>query len=315
MVRRLPPLNALRVFEAAARHLSFTRAAEELNVTQAAVSHQIKGLEERLGLKLFRRLNRALLLTDQGQAHYPSVRDALDALAEATKRLGAGVEAGRLTVSTLVSFAANWLVPRLGRYRALNPEIDVRITTSDSLVDFARHDVDLAIRYGGGEWRGLDAVRLMTEEVFPVCSPDLLDGGRPLRNPSDLGHYTLLHDDMREDWQMWLMAAGATDIDATRGPGFSNSNLVVQAAIAGEGVALGRSVLVADDLAQGRLVRPFDMSLPGEFAYYIVCPEADARRPKVEAFRNWLLDEAAGGGPGPLERKMRWTTNEPSRRH
>ena len=294
MARRLPPLNALRVFEAAARHLSFTRAAEELHVTQAAVSHQIKGLEARLELKLFRRLNRALLLTDQGQAYFPPVRDALEALAAATQRLGAADAAGRLTVSTLVSFAANWLVPRLGRYRALNPEIDVRITTSDNLVDFARQDVDLAIRYGSGDWRGLDAVRLMTEEVFPVCSPGLLHGGPPLRNPSDLGHFTLLHDEMREDWRMWLMAAGATGIDATRGPGFSNSNLVVQAAIAGEGVALGRSVLVADDLAVGRLVRPFDMSLPGEFAYYVVCPEANAKRPKVEAFREWLLDEAAG---------------------
>jgi LysR family glycine cleavage system transcriptional activator len=292
MARRLPPLNALRVFEAAARHLSFTRAAEELNVTQAAVSHQIKGLEARLGLKLFHRLNRALLLTDQGQAYFPPVRDALDTLAQATERLGATDTAGRLTVSTLVSFAANWLVPRLGRYRALHPEIDVRITTSDFLVEFAREDVDLAIRYGGGDWRGLDAARLMTEEVFPVCSPGLLDRGPPLRDPSDLRHYTLLHDEMREDWRMWLMAAGATDIDATRGPSFSNSNLVVQAAIAGEGVALGRSVLVADDLDAGRLVRPFEMSLPGEFAYYVVCPEATAGRPKIEAFRDWLLDEA-----------------------
>lgn len=295
MARRLPPLNALRVFEAAARHLSFTRAAEELNVTQAAVSHQIKGLEAHLELKLFRRLNRALLLTDPGQAYFPPVRDALDALAQATKRLGADEQVGRLTVSTLVSFAANWLVPRLGRYRTLNPEIDVRVTTSDFHVDFARQDVDLAIRYGRGGWPGLDAVRLMTEEVFPVCSPALLRGGPPLRAPSDLDRYTLLHDEMREDWRMWLMAAGALNIDADRGPGFSNSNLVIQAAIAGEGVALGRSVLVADDLAAGRLVRPFDMSLPGEFAYYVVCPEADAKRPKVEAFRNWLLDEAAGG--------------------
>ncbi len=295
MARRLPPLNALRVFEAAARHLSFTRAAEELNVTQAAVSHQIKGLEAHLELKLFRRLNRALLLTDPGQAYFPPVRDALEALAQATKRLGADEQVGRLTVSTLVSFAANWLVPRLGRYRTLNPEIDVRVTTSDFHVDFARQDVDLAIRYGRGGWPGLDAVRLMTEEVFPVCSPALLRGGPPLRAPSDLDRYTLLHDEMREDWRMWLMAAGALNIDADRGPGFSNSNLVIQAAIAGEGVALGRSVLVADDLAAGRLVRPFDMSLPGEFAYYVVCPEADAKRPKVEAFRNWLLDEAAGG--------------------
>ena len=293
MARRLPSLNALRVFEAAARHLSFTRAAEELNVTQAAVSHQIKGLETHLGLKLFRRLNRALLLTDQGQAYFPPVRDALDVLAEATGRLEARDAGGTLTVSTLTSFAANWLVPRLRRFRTLCPDVDVHISTTDDVVDFGRDSVDMAVRYGGGVWRGLDAVRLMTEEVFPVCSPSLLEDGLPLLSPADLGHYTLLHDEMREDWRMWLMAAGADHLDATRGPGFQHSNLVVQAAVAGEGVALVRSVLVADDLAAGRLVKPFDISLPAEFAYYVVCPEANAKRPKIEAFRNWLLDEAA----------------------
>ena len=152
----------------------------------------------------------------------------------------------------------------------------------------------MAVRYGSGEWRGLDAQRLMTEEVFPVCSPSLLEDGPPLRTPADLGRYTLLHDEMREDWRMWLLAAGADHLNATRGPGFQHSNLVVQAAIAGEGVALGRSVLDADDLAAGRLIKPFDISLPAEFAYYVVCPEADAKRPKVAAFREWLLDEAAG---------------------
>ncbi|MDP6788489.1 MAG: transcriptional regulator GcvA [Rhodospirillales bacterium] len=294
MAHRLPPLNALRVFEAAARHLSFTRAARELNVTQAAVSHQIKGLEAHLGLKLFRRLSRTLLLTDQGQAYFPPVRDALAALAQATKRLEAQDAGGTITVSTLTSFAANWLVPRLRRFRALCPDVDVHISTTDDVVDFGRDDVDMAIRYGGGVWRGLDAVRLMTEEVFPVCSPSLLEDGPPLRNPADLGRHTLLHDDMREDWQMWLLAAGADHLDATRGPGFQHSNLVVQAAVAGEGVALGRSVLVADDLAQGRLVKPFDTSLPAEYAYYVVCPKADAKRPKIAAFRQWLLNEAAG---------------------
>ncbi|HJO97609.1 MAG: transcriptional regulator GcvA [Rhodospirillales bacterium] len=294
MARRLPPLNALRVFEAAARHLSFTRAAQELNVTQAAVSHQIKGLEEHLELKLFRRLNRALLLTDQGQAYFPPVRDALETLAQATKRLEVQDAGGTITVSTLTSFAANWLVPRLRRFRTLCPDVDVHISTTDDVVDFGRDNIDMAVRYGSGEWRGLDAQRLMTEEVFPVCSPSLLEDGPPLRTPADLGRYTLLHDEMREDWRMWLLAAGADHLNATRGPGFQHSNLVVQAAIAGEGVALGRSVLVADDLAAGRLIKPFDISLPAEFAYYVVCPEADAKRPKVAAFREWLLDEAAG---------------------
>jgi LysR family transcriptional regulator, glycine cleavage system transcriptional activator len=293
MARRLPPLNALRVFEAAARHLSFTRAAQELNVTQAAVSHQIKGLEEHLELKLFRRINRALLLTDQGQAYFPPVRDALEALAQATKRLEVQDAGGAITVSTLTSFAANWLVPRLRRFRTLCPDVDVHISTTDDVVDFGRDNIDMAVRYGSGEWRGLDAQRLMTEEVFPVCSPSLLEDGPPLRTPSDLGRFTLLHDEMREDWRMWLLAAGADQLDATRGPGFQHSNLVIQAAVAAEGVALGRSVLVADDLAAGRLIKPFDISLPAEFAYYVVCPEADAKRPKVAAFREWLLDEAA----------------------
>ena len=201
---------------------------------------------------------------------------------------------GVLTVSTLHSFAANWLVPRLKRFRDLRPDVDVRITTTDHVVDFGREDVDVAIRYGRGNWPGLEVVRLMTEELFPVCSPALLEGGPPLKRPEDLGHHTLLHDEMREDWRMWLMAAGARRIDPARGPGFGHSNLVIQAAVAGEGVALGRSVLVADALAAGRLVKPFDISLPAEFAYYVVSPKATANRPKVKAFRDWVVAEVGG---------------------
>ncbi len=293
MARRLPPLNALRAFEAAARHLSFTRAAGELNVTQAAVSHQIKGLEERLGVLLFRRLNRTLRLTDEGQVLLPAVGEALDLIAEAVERLEDRESAGVLTVSTLDSFAATWLVPRLGRFRTRHPEIDVRITTADHPVDFAREDIHMAIRYGRGEWAGLDIVRLMNEELFPVCSPSLLGEGTPLRRPSDLCHFTLLHDDLRVTWRMWLMAAGADQVDPDRGPTFNHSHLVMQAAIAGAGVALGRSVLVADELASGRLVKPFEFSLPAEYAYYVVCPEATAGRPKIQAFREWLLEAAA----------------------
>jgi LysR family glycine cleavage system transcriptional activator len=290
--RRLPPLNALRAFEAAARHLSFTRAAEELHVTQAAVSHQVKALEERLGVLLFRRLNRALLLTDAGQAYLPAIRDAFDAIAQATRRLKAQETTGTLTVTTLDSFAAKWLVPRLGRFRARHPEIDVRISTSGGLVDFAREDVDLGIRYGRGAYPGLHAVRFLTEEFFPVCSPALVAGDKPLETPADLRHHTLLHDNMRLDWRMWLMAAGVEGVDPTRGPAFSLSSLVVQAAVDGQGVALGRSALVADDLAAGRLVRPFTVSLPADFAYYIVYPAPAARQPKIVAFRDWLLEEA-----------------------
>ncbi len=292
MARRLPPLNALRAFEAAARHLSFTRAAEELNVTQAAISHQVKGLEERLGVVLFRRLNRALLLTDAGQSYLPAVRDAFDRIAEATGDLKALDRAGVLTVSVLPSFAAKWLVPRLGGFREAHPDIDVHVAPSDHLVDFARENVDLAMRYGQGNWPGLRADRLMTEEVFPVCSPNLAQGPRRLRSPDDLRHHTLLHDDMRIDWRMWLLAAGVEGIDTRRGPTFTDSSMVVQAAVAGQGVALGRSALAAADLAAGRLVKPFDISLPAAVAYYVVCPEATAERPKIVAFRDWVIAEA-----------------------
>ena len=300
MARRLPPLNALRAFEAAARHLSFTRAAQELNVTQAAVSHQVKALEERLGVKLFHRRNRALLLSEAGQAYLPPLRDAFDGLAAATERVLARDSSGALTVSALSSFAATWLVPRLKRFRELHADIEVRLTASDHLVDFAREDVDIAIRYGRGEWPGLRADRFLTEDIFPVCSPALLGGAQPLRRPGDLRHHTLLHDDMRESWRMWLLAAGVDDIDAYRGPGFSHSNLVIRAAIDAQGVALGRSALVQAELEAGTLVRPFRVSLPAEYAYYVVCPEVTAERPKEQAFRDWVLGEARAE-PGPWQ--------------
>ncbi len=291
MSRRLPPLNALRSFEAAARHLSFTRAAAELNVTQAAVSHQIKSLEAHLGLTVFRRLNRALMLTDAGQSLFPVVSEALDIMATAVERLHSDDRSGELTVTTMDSFAATWLVPRVGRFRRAHPEIDLRIAPSDHATDFVRENVDLAIRYGQGAWPGLSVERLMTEELFPVCAPGLLQSGPPLQTPADLRNHTLLHDDMRVDWRMWLMAAGETTIDADRGPTYQHSNLVIQAAEQGDGVALARSVLAQGALASGRLVKPFDFSLPANFAYYVVCPEANLNRPKVKAFRQWLFGE------------------------
>lgn len=293
MSRRLPPLNAMRAFEAAARQLSFTRAADELNVTQAAISHQVKALEEWLGVKLFRRLNRALLLTDAGQAYLPPLREAFDRLAGATERLRADDSRGVLTITTLPSIAARWLVPRLGRFRVAHPDIDLRIDASQHLTDFAREGVDVALRYGRGEWDGMRAERLMTEDFFPVCSPRLLDGDPPLRRPKDLRHHTLLHDDNRDDWTAWFLAAGIAGGDPARGTGFTDSSLVLQAAAAGQGVALGRGALAAADLAAGRLVRPFDISLPASYAYYVVYPEATAERPKIVAFRDWLMAEAA----------------------
>ena len=200
--------------------------------------------------------------------------------------------AGELTITTMDSFAATWLVPKLGRFRKLWPDIDVRVSTSDDSVDFNRASIDLAIRYGAGSWPGLSVERLMTEEVFPVCAPELTRSGLPLSCPADLRFHTLLHDDMRVDWRMWLMAAGQPDVDAHKGPGYQHSNLVIQAAIQGDGIALSRSVLVAEALASGRLIRPFDAALPSDYAYYVVCPPANLTRPKVRAFRDWLFEEA-----------------------
>jgi LysR family transcriptional regulator, glycine cleavage system transcriptional activator len=293
MARPLPPLNALRAFEAAARHLSFTKAADELHVTQTAISHQIRALEDWLGLRLFRRLHRGLLLTDEAQAALPEIRAAFDRLGLAVERLQAGGGTGTLTVSTIPSFAAKWLVPRLGRFRQAHPEIDIRLGASLRLVDFAREDVDLGIRLGRGGYAGLRADRLLAEAIFPVCSPRLLEGPHPLRTPDDLCHHTLLHDDDTHAWRLWLEIARAGGIDAERGPVFDDSSMLLQAAIDGQGVALGRRALAAADLAAGRLMRPFDVPLPYDLAYYIVCPEATAERPKVRAFRAWILAEAA----------------------
>ncbi|MFQ5995526.1 MAG: transcriptional regulator GcvA, partial [Acidiferrobacterales bacterium] len=261
MARRLPPLNAVRAFEAAARHLSFTKAAEELHVTQAAISHQVRALEGYLGFKLFRRLNRALVLTEEGQTYLPPVKRVFDQLFEATKRLTESESRGRLTVSVLPSFAARWLVPRLGRFREAHPDIDVRVAPAAELVDFARDDVDVAIRYGRGRYLGLRVDRLMTEDIMPVCSPALLKGAKVLKRPSDLAHHTLLHDEDHGDWRTWLIAAGAKDVDATRGTVFTDSGMLIQAAVGGQGVALARGALAADDLAADRLVRPFELSL------------------------------------------------------
>lgn len=291
MVRRLPPLNALRSFEAAARHLSFTKAAAELHVTQAAVSHQIKTLEEALGVKLFRRLNRSLLLTEPGQGYLPAVREALDKLADATERLTRQDETGILTVSALPSLASIWLVPRLHLFLEANPDIDVRLDASDRLADFAAGDVDVALRYGRGTYPGLYAERLMTEDIFPVCAPSLPTPERPLSRPEDLKHHTLLHDDLRLDWRMWLMAAGVEGVDPKRGLTFNASDFVIRAAIEGQGVALGRSALAADALADGRLIKPFDVILEADYAYYFVCAEGDIDRPKVRTFRDWLFSD------------------------
>lgn len=293
-MQALPPLNAVRAFEAAARHLSFTKAAQELSVTQAAVSHQIKALEERLGVRLFQRRHRSLLLTAEGQRYFPEVQRAFELLRDATARIAREESKGVFTLSTISSFAARWLVPRLGKFVAAHPDIDLRLATSQRLTDFAREQVDAAIRYGGGDYPGLAATLLMTEELYPVCSPDLI-ARLPLRHPEDLRNHTLLHDDGVEEWGEWLVAAGVTGVNNDHGHWYRDSSLLLQAAIAGQGVALGRSVLAAEEIAAGRLVRPFDWSLPSTNAYYFVCPQSSMHRGKVVAFREWLLAEAERG--------------------
>ncbi|HTO84421.1 MAG TPA: transcriptional regulator GcvA [Methylomirabilota bacterium] len=296
MARHLPPLNALRAFEAAARHLSFTKAARELHVTQAAVSHQIKGLEEYLGVPLFHRHRKAVLLTEAGQLCLPGLRDGFDRLAAAIDSIRNLDNANVLTVTTPPSFAAKWLVPHLDQFRKAHPDYEVRIDASTNLVDFERENVDVAIRYGSGSYPGLESELLFEIEVFPVCSPRLCKGRHPLRSPQDLKWHTLLHTEWRArgeepDWRMWLLAAGAPDVDWSRGPQFNDVTVAIQSAIEGQGVALGRGALVAADLKAGRLVRPFRLSVAGRFRYYLVYPAAALKRPKVAAFRDWLLQE------------------------
>ena len=296
MKRTLPPLNGLRAFEAAARHMSFTDAADELSVTQAAISHQVRGLEQRLGLKLFVRRNRSLLLSEAGQAYLPSVRAAFDQLNEATEKLLQKDRGGHLTVTTTASFATKWLVPRLAGFQRANPEIDVRISTHTGLVDFSREDVDIGIRYGRGQWPNLVAERLVGEDVMPVCAPSLLKGPNALSKPADLKRFTLLHTGtFPDDWQVWLTAAGVKGIDASRGVTFDLPLAAYQAAMDGLGVALGRNPLITPDLKAGRLVVTFEFKMATEFAYYVVYPPDAIRRRKIKAFRDWLMPLAEIG--------------------
>jgi LysR family transcriptional regulator, glycine cleavage system transcriptional activator len=292
MTARLPSLNGLRAFEAAARHLSFTQAASELNVTQTAISHQIRRLEEELGLRLFIRKNRALALTPQARDYLPGVRAAFNDLRLATDRLLHKEDNKVLTVSTLASLAAKWLLPRLSAFQAEHPGIDVRITTSTGLVDFKNGDVDAAIRYGRGHWPGLRAEWLMADEMFPVCSPKLVEGDKPLSCPQDLARLTLLHTTggYDDDWRQWLTAAGLpSDISKQPGVSFDLIFMTVQAAIDGIGVAMGRTSYVQDDIAKGRLVVPFKIALPTDAGFYLVSPEGMVEPPKLAAFRKWLV--------------------------
>ncbi len=303
MTARLPSLNGLRAFEAAARHLSFTQAAAELNVTQTAISHQIRRLEEELGIRLFIRKNRALALTPKARDYLPGVRAAFNDLRLATDQLLRKDDDHVLTVSTLASLAAKWLLPRLTAFQEAHPGIDVRITTSTALVDFRGGDVDAAIRYGRGNWQGLRAEWLMADDFFPVCSPALLNGKRPLKCPEDLRDHMLLHTSTNsDDWRQWLTAAGLpSDISKQPGITFDLILMTVQAAIDGIGVAMGRTSYVQDDIAKGRLVVPFKIALPVDAGFYLVSPEGVAEPPKLRAFRQWLIASAKNTPQKPAD--------------
>lgn len=303
MTRRIPPFPAVRAFEAAARHLSFKRAAEELHVTQSAISHQVKVLEQYLEVALFRRKPQGVNLTDAGKTYLPLVGGALDRLTSASELLRADRLGGPLTVGMSSAFASRWMVPRLGRFRDAFPSIELRIATFSRPVDFARDDVDVAIRVGLGDWPGLEARRLASSVLFPVCSPTLPLGGTPLQRPADLRHHTLLHYDYGEEWSKWLETAGVSCVDASRGPRFDDCNVMFQAAIDGQGVGLTFSALAAPDLNAGRLITLFDVKTMPTGWYHVVFPKASADRPKIIAYSDWLLDESLhAAGPARLAR-------------
>jgi LysR family glycine cleavage system transcriptional activator len=280
--RRLPQLNALKAFDAAARHESFTQAAEELCVTQGAVSHQVKALEAELGVRLFNRERQRLVITEAGREYLTVVRDAFDRIALGTERLVQRQNSGALTVSTSPDFAAK-----------SHSEINLKIAAQMHHVDFAREDVDLAVRHGDGNWPGLAAVNLCPEELFVVCSPRLLTKSHEIREPSEVLRFPLLHLDDRSDWSKWLETIGVVGVEPTHGPVFNHVSMLIDAVIEGQGVALARTALAAFDLLSGRLVRPFPDGLPLSKTYWIVCPRATAMLPKIVTFRDWLLAEAA----------------------
>ena len=319
MSARLPPLNALRAFEVAARHLSFKLAAEELSVTPTAISHQIRGLEDDLGVPLFRRLTRALELTPEGEAMLPKLREAMIAIAASVEAVRALRPVSRLSVVAPPSFASRWLVPRLHRFSRLQPDVELHVASATKAIDTSDagapgveppqrgEGVQLWIRFGSGRYPGYRTDWLFEPEYTPVCSPQLLRAKIPLREPSDLQRHNLIHDDTvpdareRPTWVQWLEAAHVGAIRPEAGLHFSDSGLAIAAALDGLGVALLSKPLVAAEVAAGRLVVPFDISVRRRFAYYVVTPEAVAGLAPVAAFRAWLLDEVRAANPGGAE--------------
>jgi LysR family glycine cleavage system transcriptional activator len=309
--RRFPPLNALRAFEAAARHLSFKVAAAELFVTAGAVSHQVKLLEDYLGFALFRRLTRALELTAEGRTLLPKVQEGLAALNAAVERVRTREEAHTLTVLAPPNFAARWLVPRLARFTALHPDVELHIASRPAMID-GRADSELLpvadthddsptvmVRYGDGRYPGAHVDQLFKAVYVPVCSPSLLEGPHPLRKPRDLRFHTLLHDDTvieegaRPSWADWLAAVGVEGVDATRGPHFSDASLAFEAALEVLGVTLAMRPLVRTEIEAGRLVVPFDIASPATYSYHLLTPEGGHGTGAVVEFRKWLLAESA----------------------
>lgn len=294
MLRPLLPLSGFRSFESAARLQSFAKAAEELRVTPAAISHQVRALEDYLGVKLFIRTGRTVQLTEAGRELLPDLSAGFERMEAGLRRVRAArTDTGVVTVTMPPSFAAKWFVPRLEAMRAALPDVDVRVDTATRLVDFEADEIDLAIRYGLGGYEGVESVRLFGEEVFPVCSPLL---AKALRGPGDLKRTLLIHDETTgkdpdfPDWRAWLQAAGAPEVDSERGLRFRLSSMAVQAAIDGQGVALGRRVLVEDDLLAGRLARPFELALPARPAYWLVTPRRALSRPGT-LLRDWLFEQ------------------------
>ncbi|MCP4432799.1 MAG: transcriptional regulator GcvA [Gammaproteobacteria bacterium] len=289
MARRLPPLNSLKCFEATGRLLSFTQAAQDLNVTQAAVSHQIKVIEEDLGVQLFIRHPRKLVLTEQGKLLLPEVIEAFDKISSAVGALRKESYNNIISVRLAPSFAAKWLSPRLKYFWSQYPDIDLRLFHAHPAVDFDREDIDLAVTYGLGDWPGVVSDHLLSLDFFPVCSPAFMKNDKPLNDINNLRYYTLLHDANFQCWHDWLALAGASDIPSNRGTVIDDTNVLMQAAVDGQGVALGSNTFVEDLLESGRLVKPFDITLYNQSAYYVVCPPSHLDNPSVKAFKDWLM--------------------------
>lgn len=291
MARRLPPLNSMKCFEAAGRLLSFTDAAKELNVTQAAVSHQIKVIEEFLEVSLFIRYPRRIVLTEQGKALLPNITDAFDKLSIAIRAVSKEQTTNIVNVRLAPSFAAKWLSPRLKNFWIKHPEININLFHASPPVDFDREEVDIAVTYGKGKWTNVISEELLSLDFFPVCSPAFMQNDKPLTDINNLRYYTFLHDANYECWTEWLVLAGMNDIASNKGTIIDDTNVLIQAAIDGQGVALGSTVFVEDHLKSGKLVSPCDITLHDDFAYHVVSTEKRLSNPAVRAFKDWLLGE------------------------